>query len=155
RSTKQLILLFPRTHGLGSEEGRIRSKLSELVFARGIKQDHSSHLPRIVVGIQAHIQSAKGMSNEKVGTVYLGMSKQQMQFCHHLLACARAWPGLTPSIACSIIGADTCEACHCWLDLAPIKRGSAQSRIENHRWTARPCTVDMESVAPDIHEFPW
>src|SRR6266581_3885990 len=29
--------------------------------ARGVKQDHSSHFPRIAVGILAHIQSAKGM----------------------------------------------------------------------------------------------
>src|SRR5205807_2147519 len=78
-----------------------------------------------------------------------------MQFFDYLLACARTWPRIAPSIACSIIGADACEVCHCWLNLAPIKRGSAQSRIENHRWTACPCTVDMESVAPDIHEFDW
>src|SRR5205807_3163735 len=76
-----------------------------------------------------------------------------MQFFDYLLACARTWPRIAPSIACSIIGADAREACHCWLDLTPIKRGSAQSRIENHRWTACPCTVDMEPVAPDIHQF--
>jgi hypothetical protein len=123
--------------------------------ARGVKQDHFSHLPRIAVGILAHIQSAQGMSNEKVGTAYLGMHKQEMQFFYDLLACARAWPRIAPSIACSIIGADTCEACHCWLDLAPIKGGSSESRIENHPWTAHPGTVDMEPVASDIHEFAW
>src|SRR5947209_7420482 len=145
--------MFRRTHGLGREDGRIRSKMGELMLARGIKQDHACHLLRIAVGIQAHIQSANGMSNEQVGTAYLCMHQQQMQFFYYLLACALAWPRIAPSIACAIIGADACEAGHCWLDLAPIKRGSAQSRIENHRGTACPGTVEMESVAPDIHEF--
>ena len=76
-----------------------------------------------------------------------------MQFCHDLLAGARAWPGLTPAIARAIIRADAREARHGWLNLAPIKRGSSQSRIEDHRWTACAGTVDMELVAPDIHEF--
>ena len=125
------------------------------MFARGVEQDHASHLSGIAVGIQAHIQSANGMSNQHVRTVYLCMRQQEMQFFHDLLAGARAWPGLTPAIACSIIGADAREACHGWLDLAPIKRGSSQSRIENHRWTAGAGTVDMELVAPDIHEFAW
>src|SRR5947209_19248879 len=147
--------MFRRTHGLGREDGRIRSKMGELMLARGVKQDHACHLLRIAVGIQAHIQSANGMSNEHVGTVYLCMHQQQMQFFYDLLACARARPGPTPSIACAIIGADACEAGHCWLDLAPIKRGSSEPCIENHRWTACPGTVDMEPVAPDIHEFAW
>src|SRR5437588_2179973 len=93
------------------------------------------------------------MPNQNVGTVYLCMHKQEMQFFYYLLACARSRPTITPSIACSIIGADACEACHPWLDLAPIKRGFSQSCIKYHRWTARPCTVDMEPVAPDIHQF--
>src|SRR5690349_4346797 len=133
----------------------MRSKLSELMLVRRVKQDHASHLPRIAVGIQTHIQSANGMSHEHVRTVYLCTSKQQMQFFDDLLAGARTWPALTPAIACSVIGADASEACHCWLDEAPIKGGSSQSRIENHRGTARPGTVDVEPVAPDIHQFAW
>src|SRR5947208_9401765 len=125
------------------------------MFTRGVKQDHASHLVRKAVGIQAHIQSTNGMSNEQVGTAYLCMHKQEMQFFYYLLACSRTWPALTPAIACSIIGADACEARHPWLDLAPIKRGFSQSCIENHRGTARPGTVDMEPVTPDIHEFAW
>jgi hypothetical protein len=93
------------------------------------------------------------MSNQKVRTTYLGMHQQQMQFFYYLLAGARTWPCIAPAIACSIIGADACEACHAGLDEAPIKGGSSQSRIENHRGTARPGTVDVEPVAPDIHEF--
>ena len=123
------------------------------MFARGVEQDHPSHLRRITVGIQAHIQSANGMSHQNVRTVDLCMREQEMQFFHYLLAGARAWSALTPAVARSIIGADACEACHCWLNLAPIERGSSQSRIENHRWTACAGTVDMEPVAPDIHEF--
>src|SRR5947209_7015761 len=147
--------MFRRTHGLGREDGRIRSKMGELMLARGVKQDHACHLLRIAVGIQARIQSANGMSNEQVRTAYLCMHKQQMQFFYDLLACARAWPRIAPSIAGSIIGADACEVCHCWLNLAPIKRGSSEPCIENYRWTARPGTVDVEPVAPNIDEFPW
>src|SRR6185312_6289645 len=151
--TIHLKLLYRRTHALGREVGWMRAKRSELMFARGVEQDHPSHIARITVGIQAHIQSANGMSHQKIGTVYLCMPQQEMQFCHYLLAGARARPALTPAIARSIIRADALEACHCWLNLAPIKRGSPQSRIENHRWTACAGTVDMKPVAPDIHEF--
>src|ERR1051326_4924333 len=125
------------------------------MFARGVEQDHASDLLWIAVGIQAHIQPANGMPNQQIGTAYLCMHQQQMQFFDDLLAGARTWPALAPSVARSVIGADACEACHPWLDLAPIKRGSSQSCIENHRWTARPGTVDVEPVAPDIHEFAW
>src|SRR6478752_220454 len=153
--TIHLKLLYRRTHGLGREVGWMRAKRSELMFTRGVEQDHPSHIARITVGIQAHIQSANGMSHQKIGTVYLCMPQQEMQFCHYVLAGARARPALTPAIAHSIIRADAREARHCWLDLAPIKRGSSQSRIENHRWTACAGTVDVEPVAPDIHEFAW
>ena len=129
------------------------SKRSELMFARGVEQDHPSHLRRITVGIQAHIQSAKGVPNQKIRTVYLCMREQEMQFFDYLLAGARPWSTLTPAVTRPIIGADACEACHCWLNLAPIKRGSSQSRVENHRWTACAGTVDMKPIAPDIHEF--
>src|SRR5437899_5613935 len=93
------------------------------------------------------------MAHQNVRTVDLCMSQQEMQLGHDLLAGARAWPGLTPAIARAIIRADAREARHRWLDLAPVKRGSSQSRIEDHRWTARARTVDVELVAPDIDEF--
>src|SRR5438874_2337727 len=78
-----------------------------------------------------------------------------MQFFHYLLAGAWAWPTFTPTVARPIIRADAREACHFWLDFAPIKRVSSQSCIENHRWSACASAVDVELVAPDIYESAW
>jgi hypothetical protein len=78
-----------------------------------------------------------------------------MQFFYDLLAGAWAWPALTPSVARAIIRADAGKACHGWLNLAPIERGSSQACIEDYGWTACAGAVDMESIAPNIHESAW
>src|SRR5207248_1632850 len=96
-------------------------KANKRIFMRSINEHHAYDLLWVRVGVQAHIQSSEGLTDQYVGARDARLDKEHVQFRHDAPAGARLGAGVTPAIACTVIGTHPREGRHPWLHQAPIE----------------------------------
>src|SRR5712691_981504 len=96
-------------------------KADKRIFMRSINEHHTYDLLWVRVGVQARIQSSEGLTDQYVGARDARLDEERLQFRHDAPTRTRFRAGVTPAIACPVIGTHPREGCHAWLHQAPIE----------------------------------
>jgi hypothetical protein len=93
------------------------------------------------------------VTDEHIRTRFIRRLKQIMQLGHNLHSIARLWTRFTPSIACTVIGADACELTDFPLNGRPFDRETAVPRVNYNDGRTASYAVDVHKMAIYLHQF--
>src|ERR1700694_3015573 len=106
-------------------------------------------------GEHPDIESAEGMSDQKVWSLLASGVHKGSQFFGNLHACAGFRSYIAPAVTCTVIRANARKLGDPRLNFDPVKSRNAHAAIQNHRGAARSPLQSMFSFnCPACTDFP-